>query len=155
MPMHNLIEYSENYSKTSENLWESYRVEANATLKNSESFKSKVKITGKALDTDNTKDVKTAVPLKRLCNFWRTLGMSLISSEINLILTCSAKCVSTNSANAKLYVLVVTWSTQDNAKLLRQLKSGFKRTINEEKNQSKKNKNGNSTFTSLWLWKNK
>ena len=63
MPMHNLIEYSENYSKTSENLWESYRVEANATLKNSESFKSKVKITGKALDNDNTKDVKIAVPL--------------------------------------------------------------------------------------------
>ena len=74
--------------------------------------------------------------------------MSLISSEINLILT-SAKCVFTNSANAKLYVLVVTWPTQDNAKLLQQLKSSFKRTVNEEKNQSKKNKNDNSTFTSL------
>ena len=30
----------------------------------------------------------------------------------------------------KLYVPVVTLSTQDNAKLLEQLKSGFKRTIN-------------------------
>ena len=33
----------------------------------------------------------------------------------------------------KLYVLVVTLSTQDNAKLLTQLKSGFKRKINSYK----------------------
>ena len=33
----------------------------------------------------------------------------------------------------KLYVPVVTLSTQDNAKLLKQLKSGFKRTINWNK----------------------
>ena len=39
--------------------------------------------------------------------------------------------------NAKLYVPVVTLSTQDNAKLLQQLKSGFKRTINRKKYQSK------------------
>ena len=31
--------------------------------------------------------------------------------------------------DTKLYVLVVTLSTQDNTKLLGQLKSGFKRTI--------------------------
>ena len=37
----------------------------------------------------------------------------------------------------KLYVLVVTLSTQDNAKLLTQLKSGFKRTINWNKYLSK------------------
>ena len=36
----------------------------------------------------------------------------------------------------KLYVPVVTLSTQDNAKLLQQLKSGFKRTINWNKFQS-------------------
>ena len=47
-------------------------------------------------------------------------------------------CVITNSTGerkfsifeTKLYVPVVTLSTQDNAKLLQQLKSGFKRTIN-------------------------
>ena len=37
----------------------------------------------------------------------------------------------------KLYVPVVTLSTQDNAKLLQQLKSGFKRTINWNKYESK------------------
>ena len=39
--------------------------------------------------------------------------------------------------DTKLYVPVVTLSTQDNAKLLEQLKSGFKRTINWNKYQSK------------------
>ena len=38
--------------------------------------------------------------------------------------------------DAKLYVSIVTLSTQDNAKLLQQLKSGFKRTINWNKYQS-------------------
>ena len=38
---------------------------------------------------------------------------------------------------AKLYVLVVTLSTHNNAKLLHQLKSSFKRTINWNKYQSK------------------
>ena len=37
----------------------------------------------------------------------------------------------------KLYVPVVTLSTQDNTKLLEQLKSGLKRTINWNKYQSK------------------
>ena len=39
--------------------------------------------------------------------------------------------------DTKLYVPVVTLSTQDNAKLLQQFKSGFKRTINRKKYQSK------------------
>ena len=37
-----------------------------------------------------------------------------------------------------LYVPIVTLSTQDNMKLLEQLGSGFKRTINWDKYQSKK-----------------
>ena len=37
--------------------------------------------------------------------------------------------------DTKLYVPVATLSTQDNAKLLEQLKSGFKRTINWNKYQ--------------------
>ena len=40
--------------------------------------------------------------------------------------------------DTKLYVLVVALLTQDNAKLLEQLKSGFKRTIKWNKYQSKK-----------------
>ena len=38
--------------------------------------------------------------------------------------------------NTKLYVSAVTLSTQDNEKLLQQLKTGFKRTINWNKYQS-------------------
>ena len=37
----------------------------------------------------------------------------------------------------KLYVPVVTFSTEGNVKLLKQLESGFKRKINWNKNQSK------------------
>ena len=70
--------------------------------------------------------------------------MLLINCEVNLILTWSKDCVITNSegegkfaiADIKLYVPVVTLSTQDNAKLLQQLKSGFKRTINWNKYES-------------------
>ena len=74
--------------------------------------------------------------------------MPLINCEINLILIWSANCVivSTNVANqnatfeitdTKLYAPVVTLSTQDSSKVLRQLKSGFKRVINWNKYLSK------------------
>ena len=117
---------------------EVYKDEPNDNLADSESFKSKVKITGKTPDDGNTKDVEIIVPLKYLSNFWRTLEMPLINCEVNLILTWSKDCVITNSTGegkfkiteTKLYVPVVTLSTQDNAKLLQQLKPGFKRTIN-------------------------
>ena len=45
MPMYNLIEYNNNYSKTSRRLWQYYRDEPNDNIADSESFKSKVKIT--------------------------------------------------------------------------------------------------------------
>ena len=145
MPMYNLIEYSDNYAKTSGSLWQFYRDEPNHNLANSESFKFKVKITGKTPAADNEKDVEIMVSLKYLSNFWRTLEMLLINSEVNLILTWSPTCVITNSTgagtfeitDAKLYVPVVTLSTKENAKLIQQLKSGFKRVINWNKNLSK------------------
>ena len=138
MPMYNLIEYSDNYSKTSGSLWQFYKDEPNDNLENSESFKSKGKITGNTPAGRNTKDVKIIVPLKYLSNFWRTLKMPLINCEVSLFLTWSSTCVITNSTgkgkfaitDTKLYLPVVTLSTQDNAKLLQQLKSGFRRTIN-------------------------
>ena len=69
--------------------------------------------------------------------------MPLINCEINLILTRSQDCVISSATAAtkfkitdtKLYVPVVTLSTQDNAKLLQQLKSSFKRTCNWNKYQ--------------------
>ena len=87
-------------------------------------------------------------PLKYLSNFWRTLEIPLINYEVNLILTWSENfaVVSTNVANqgatftiteTRLYVPVVTLSTEDNAKLFPQSKSGFKRTISWNKYLSK------------------
>ena len=69
MPMYKLIEYSDNYSKTSGSLWQYYKDDPNDNLANSESFKYKVKITGKTPTEDNTKDVEIIVPLKYLSNF--------------------------------------------------------------------------------------
>ena len=43
MPMNNLLEYSDNYSKTSGSLWQYYKVESNDNLAGSKSFKFKVK----------------------------------------------------------------------------------------------------------------
>ena len=57
MPMCNLIEYSDNYSKNSGSLWQYYKDDPNDNLTDSESFKSKVKITGKTPAVGNTKDV--------------------------------------------------------------------------------------------------
>ena len=150
--MYNLIEYSDNYSKTSGSLWKYCKdipaLNNNFDIANfgegnlTDSFNFKVKITGQTGD-NRRKEVEIMVPLKYLSNFWRTLEMSLINCEISFILTWSTDCVmvSTNKANqgatfriteTKLYVPAVTLSTQDNAKLLQQLKqqkSGFKRTI--------------------------
>ena len=64
MPMYNLIEYSDNYSKTSATLWQYYKNDPNDNITESESFKFKVKITGKTLDDVSTKDVEIIVPLK-------------------------------------------------------------------------------------------
>ena len=44
--MYNLVEYSDNHSKTSGSLRKYYKGEPNYTLADSESFKCKVKITG-------------------------------------------------------------------------------------------------------------
>ena len=157
MSMYNLIEYSDNYAKTIGILWQ-YCKDIPARDNNDEiaafdannltdSFKFKAKITGETGD-DGTKDVEIMVPLKYLSNFWRTLEMSLINCEVNLILTWSSTCViaSVIVANqaatfaitdTKLYVSVVTLSTQENTKFLQQLKSGFKRVINWNKYLSK------------------
>ena len=157
MPMYNLIEYSDNYAKTTGSLWQ-YCKDIPARNVNDEiivfdgnnltdSFNFKVKIIGQT-GNDGTKDVEIMVPLKYLSNFWRTLEMPLINCEVNLILTWSSTCVLIATGNqnqaarfaitdTKLYVPVVTLSTQQNTKFLQQLKSGFKRVINWNKYLSK------------------
>ena len=113
-------------------------------------FKFKEKITGQTGNngTENLNIVPLVVLLKYVSNFWRTLKMSLINCEINLIFTWSANylLVAGTVANqvptftvtdTKLYVSLVTLSTQDNTKLFEQIKSGFKRTIIWNKYQFK------------------
>ena len=96
MPMYNLIEYSDNYSKTSGSLCQ-YRKDIpaidnnNATVNFTEnnltdSFNFNVKMTCQTGD-DGTKNVEIMVPLKYLSNFWRALEMPITNCEINLILT--------------------------------------------------------------------
>ena len=152
--MQNLIEYSNNYSKKSGSLWQ-YCKDIPAVNNNcnivyfngadaTDSFNFKAKITGQIDDDGDINNVKIMVPLKYLINFWTTLKIPLFNCEVNFILTWSANCVILyiNVANKiptltltekKLYVPVVTLSTQDNATLLPQSKSGFKRTINSNK----------------------
>ena len=88
------------------------------------------------------------VPFKYLSNFGGTIKMSLINCEINLDLSMSEKCVivpvtlanqgaTFSITDTKLYVPIVILSIQDNVKLLKQLKSEFKRRINWAKYQSK------------------
>ena len=97
MPIYNLLEYSKNYRKTTGSLWNYYRDESNNLLSsNSESFKYKASITGNTYDVgageagyDADKvcknETEIVVPLKHLSNFWRTLNIPLINSEIGLI----------------------------------------------------------------------
>ena len=124
--MYNLIEYNDNYLKTSVSLRQYYRDDPNHNIVESESFKFKNNITGKTSASGNKENVKIAVPLKYLINFWKTLAMALSNCEIDLILTWSTDCV-ISSANGgtkfaitdtKRYVPIVTLSTQENVKLL-------------------------------------
>ena len=95
-------------------------------------FKFKTKIAGRT-GNGGTKNVKIRVPLKYFSDLWRTLEMALINCEINLILTWSDRCFIIDNPiddqvptftiiDTKLYIPVVTLSTQDNTKLLEQLK---------------------------------
>ena len=102
MPMYNLIEYSDNYAKTTGSLWQyckdipardnNNEIDIFGTNNRTDSFKFKVKFTYQT-GNDGTKDVEIMVPLKYLSNFWRTLEMPLINCEVNLILTWSSTCV--------------------------------------------------------------
>ena len=122
--IHNLIENSDNYSEILVSLCQYYRDEPALTdvsaldnvPNNSALFKYKQKITG-STGNDSTKVVK------------------IITSSVNCAI-CNAAAISATRfviTNTKLYVLVVTSSTEDDVKLLEQLKSGFKRIFNWNK----------------------
>ena len=148
MPMYNLIEYSDNYSDTSGSLWQFKRDEQNVNNENpfnvttygSSSFKGKSSLTGESTAVGGHrvfKNVKIAVPLKYLSNFWRSLEMPLINCKIYLELDWVKNCVISSVAgvttfkvtNTKLYVPIVTLSSKVNVKLVKLLEKGFKRPV--------------------------
>ena len=113
--MYNLLEYSNNYNKTTGSLWNFYRDEpSNPLSSNSDSFKYKTSITGNTYNIDekitgdddnevnNPKydankagknDTEVFIPPRYLRNFWRSLNIPLINCEMELILTWSKNCV--------------------------------------------------------------
>ena len=171
MSMYNLLEYSKNYRKTIGSLYNYYRDELiddaddnnfdNIKVVNPKTFNYKNKIIGNKynvnagvdgydVNKNGTQEVKLAIPLKYLGNFWRALNIPLISCEVSLELKWDKNCLITsleqrdigggNRNNAptgatlaindcKLYVPAVTLSKDDEIKLLTNLKSGFKREI--------------------------
>ena len=117
MPIYNSIEYSGNYSKTSGFLRQ-YCGDVPAVNDNGEI-------------TDLT-EVKATTDLFKLKV--KSTGQTDKNGSKNVEVAWAATFSITDT---KLYVPVVTLSTQDNAKLLEQLKSGFKKTNNWSKRQTK------------------
>ena len=119
---------------------------ASVTANDSSSFKLKIKFF-KPLLAANTgvfKDVKVAVPIKYLSNFWRSLEMPLINCKIHLELNWSKDCVMSDIAdttfkitNTKFYVRTVTLSRKNNVKLVKLLEQRFKRPENWNEYQTK------------------
>ena len=93
--MYDLIEYSKKYLETTGTLWNYYRDEPNSgavgninySIKGSKFFDYKTSIKAKLEDNNTEKEAEIVVPLTHWSNFWKTLDMSLINCEINLILT--------------------------------------------------------------------
>ena len=92
MLMYNLTEYSDNYSKYLEVHGNTINIIDVPDDLDNTSFKYKQKITGQT-GRNGIKDVQIMVSLKCLSNFWGTLEMLLINCEINILLTCSDKCI--------------------------------------------------------------
>ena len=94
MPVYNLIEYSDNYSKTSGSLWQYYKdipaVDDNGDIEDfdganaTDSFSFKTKITGQANNDGEKNGTEIMVPQKYLSNFWRTLEMPSLIVKLNL-----------------------------------------------------------------------
>ena len=149
-----MIEYSDNYSDTSRNLWEFKRDKVPAdnvdlTIDNSESFKYKTALVGKTANHNNgkitVKDTKIVVPLKYLSKFWKSLEIPLINCEVHLELNWIEDCILSSTGDsakfvitdAKLHVPIVNLSTKDNVNLTKQLSERFKRSVNWNSYQTK------------------
>ena len=130
MLMYNLIAYSDNYS------WTTARQYHKDKPRNPITDSYSLKLISRLVANTNEHGIinlEIAVPLKYLSNFWRTIEMCLINCEINLIVTWPANYVVSELnrrvtfaiADIKLYVSAAIVLTNDNAKLLQQIKTGF------------------------------
>ena len=144
MPMYNLLEYSDNYQDSTGSLYQFKRDEPpddNANVTNDiTSLVDKSKLIN-GTDDNNVNNVKLVVLLKYVSNFFRSLEMPLVNCKIDLELRWHKYCMisSVNAAagqvvsfmitNTKLYVPIVTLSTNDNTNLTKQLNDGFKISI--------------------------
>ena len=83
MPMYSLLEYSDNSSESASTLWNFIRDETDGynviTVNDSKSYNYKYVATE---DDEIKNDLKIAVPLKYLSNFFRSLEMSLINCKL-------------------------------------------------------------------------
>ena len=102
IPVYNLLEYSENYSKTSGSLWNYYRDEVNDSANenndaNNFTINNNKTATSKSLEykinDNNILEAEVVAPLKYFSNFWRSLDLYLINCEIELDLKWSKNCV--------------------------------------------------------------
>ena len=113
MPMHSLIEYSDNCSDSSGSLRSFKRddIVNNANVSNDDnalSFKYKANVIGDTENNGTKTGVKIAVPLKYLTNFWRSLEMLLINCKVELSLKWIENCVVTTAANANKATFQIT-----------------------------------------------
>ena len=142
---------------------ESFKYKSSVTGKTSSTNRENGKNTEQK-NTKAKRNLEIAVPIKRLSNFWGSLDIPLINCEVFLTLPWSENCVLTNIitqtaravegdnparpaikaptnatfqiADTKLYVLVVTLSTENDKKLLQQFRTRFERTIKSNKYRS-------------------
>ena len=118
MPMYNLIEYSDNYQDSSSTLYQYKRDElpeadaiADLTADNSDSLKYKIKLLGNVTEVTGDAagarrlNVKVAVSLKYLSNFFRSLEMPLINCKIKLNLTWKKEYVLSTGADEAVFII--------------------------------------------------
>ena len=142
------------YSDAPGSLWQFKRDEQNmnngnpahVTTADWSSFKYKSSFFKSPTDDDNGvfENVKIAVPLKYLGNFWRSLEMSLINCKIHLELNWIKDCVMSTIAdatikiiNTKLYDPIVTLWSKNNVKLVKLLEKGMKKPVYWDEYQTK------------------
>ena len=101
---------------------------ADVAIADSKSFKCKSSILGNPAATGMLRVVKIVVPMKYLCNFFRSLEMLLINCKTRLEQSWDKNCAMSIVAetifqitSAKLYVPIVTLSTKVNVNLKKQL----------------------------------